>query len=421
MQSVSAELINERAEQECYDLGNGTINCLFIGYGSNVFERDENGNLVTFKQMIRKAELDENKNIVFEFRNDNNVTFKPFGILRNGNKVFMEDLTPQQRQDLNFSIIKNSSRDDYKFGLTFNKINNLDYIGLKLESNLPVTPIVYNYTPEGIYDDTNFTQYELIDIVIKNRRITFRDLVEYGFNVSFNKTEKEVMIDLRDKEGFIIVDPSVVYTLDANDGHISLVGGSCVNVNDTLTTATMGEDYRTADHFETNSYISVNTSIIPDDATIEFFRIRTYAHSYSKTAHLPITWSILYRRSVDDSDLGDLGCSDVVKFSGGNSMGTLNWAGTTGYKIKGNAVNNVNVTGWTNVRMEETWAVNSGEHALVDWRTSEYGSTLPSYYINYTVPSAEEQIILISKQSVYPFIAIFGILFVGGVLNAKKK
>lgn len=419
---VNATILNQKTEETC---NNGV--CVRTIYQNDVFTPD----LKSFNQLINKANIDENKSIIYEFRDGFYVKFEPL-IVSNGIKYYVKDLPQNKRNRLNYGAIINRFRDEAKFNMNLDNAQDLDYIGLKVDTNIPIELIHYNYTKSGIYTDRNPDVYDVYDMVIANKyRISFTDLIEQGYNISFDIPKREIYIDLRNKQGSLTLDPTSTFYSNSNDGHLthddSQAGDPCTSASSSTTTNTVSDDNFFVNVF-THSYLSFDTSSIPDDATISSVNLKTYAHSYAKRLGRGSSpnWVVQYK--YKKIDYGVLDCSDAFGFTD-TATGNLDWAETIGWKTKSVSTSSIDLTGFSSYRLLPGWAsLGANEQEIATWRASEYSgtSTDPILEITYTLPApapTENPKLIKNNRSIFPLVILVAFMIIAsrGVFVVDRR
>ncbi len=174
------------------------------------------------------------------------------------------------------------------------------------------------------------------------------------------------------------------------DGSIRFDGTSYV-VENSIFTSSMGFDNKDPREYENRTYLSFNTSVIPDDSTILIAHLFVYVDSYAVSSGTTPSWIVDYK--MGPNIIGTTLTSEDWGDPGFVSAGTLDYAETTGWKdfvISQSRNSDISVTGQTDFELVGTWAgsVQNNKLALVSIRETEYAGTSydPYVTIQYEIP-----------------------------------
>ncbi|MFH0952466.1 MAG: right-handed parallel beta-helix repeat-containing protein [Patescibacteria group bacterium] len=224
--------------------------------------------------------------------------------------------------------------------------------------------------------DHSVVQNDDHKIIIDNLlRLDFSDLVNSGYQVDLS-TERVRITNLQN--GWNVLDPSPYASTAAADGQITSLGiaasngtTSAIDLNNVA-----GEVY-------IKSYLSFDTSDLPDGATVTASDVNTYADSYTKSKTEDTIYSVQYYTQSDcigaALDSGDYSC-------GNSDSGSLDWANTTGNKSKTLTTPDarINKTGDTDFRLQPGWTVAAGNYKGAVMRQTEYTGTTTDPYLDVT-------------------------------------
>lgn len=421
--AVNAQILDENTEVNC---NKGLCNWTQT-MGKRFHEY--NGSYTYFNEYINSVSL---SNVIGQISlSGTQVNLIPI-LNHNSQNVELSDISPIVGTQLDYNTFVDIQRDGSKFTIEFNMVEGLNKIGFRVESNKPIRYIDYNYTPEGIYEVSNAISlnpfepvepiesipiYEVTDLVIGELRYSFVDLIENGFNISYDKRRDILWIDLQGMEGHIVADPTYSFYSDNTDACLEWGGGICSATNpvyDTTSTLRITDDHTFAfpADMSQQAYFMFNTSTLPDDAILTIASLKHYVSGYFASRGYRLTWNIHYYSN--QSYFGDLDCGDKAT----DYEGTSNWGGTIGAKTLWMNVSRINKTGYTNYRLLDGWTPVTPQWAYVQVRTSEYAGTIydPQLLILYELPIEEEP--LKKKKQVYPYILLLIMLFT--VLNMKN-
>ena len=172
------------------------------------------------------------------------------------------------------------------------------------------------------------------------------------------------------------------------DGFWSYIEATgCAGTNTTGTTFTISDNHSVGSPAESYGGLEFDLSGIPVGSTINTVSLRTYAHSFSKTRGLSVTWTVVYYYQTMVLGANPFTCTE---FFGGTLDGSLNWSGTVGWKAKSISTAAITPGGNVSFRLQAGWRhVASGKYAAAEARAVEYAGTSsdPILRIDYTPPS----------------------------------
>ena len=377
----TAEILDERTELSC----NGR-SCSWTQTQGKRFHEYEN-NHYYFNEYITSQE--SQGALSQESLDNTEVTLTPL-VEYNNQEIEITNLSSVIGNQLNYQTTVDQYRDDTKFSINFNTLENLNRIGFKVTSNKDISYRTYNYTPEGVYDEDNFIQYEVTDLIIDELGYSFTDLIESGFEIEYDKENDILWINLEGLEGNIDADPIYSFYSESTDSSLQFVGGSCSgSIYNTTSTFRITDDHQLAPPADMSeqAYLMFNTSSISEDVTLLSASVKVYASLFKSTRRYSPTWNINYYSN--ESYIGDLDCNDVFY----RGEGTSDWGGTTGFKTKFINHTWINTTGYTNYRLLDGWTPSTGQYAYVEVRASEYSGTTydPLLQVLYETPVGDNE------------------------------
>ncbi|MCD4759279.1 DNRLRE domain-containing protein [archaeon] len=381
IETQTTTILDERTEQTC-----NKTTCEWTQTMGKRFHEYEN-DFYYFNEYITSQESQGNFNQ--ESLDNTEVTLTPI-INYQDQEIEITNLSSIIGNQLNYQTTIDQYRDNTKFSINFNTLENLNKIGFKITSNKEINYRTYNYTPEGSYNEGSFVQYEVTDLIIDELRYSFTDLIESDFEIEYDKRSDILWINLEGLGGNIDADPTYSFYSDNTDACLRFTGGSCDAINPVYnTSSTLNiKDDRTSALFAVKevAFFMFNTSTIADDAILSLASIKFYAQGYVASRDYTPTYNVHYYSNM--SYFGDLDCNDKA-FTG---EGTKDWGGTTGAKTHFVNVSNINVTGYTNYRLLDGWTPTTPQYAYIVVRTSEYTGTTsdPQLLIQYEIPEDNE-------------------------------
>ncbi len=193
------------------------------------------------------------------------------------------------------------------------------------------------------------------------------------------------------------------YSVAGADGQITNAGGvktvDSTSQNSQLTISTVGAGS------ETRSYVSFNTSSIPDDATVTIANVSIYAAGYAIAGESNPTWNVDYRMGKDV--IGVPLTSGAYGNGGFSSAGSLNYGGIRGYKnftVPSGRFSDISLTGQTDFELAPMWAGDMlpAEAASLTIDQTEYAGTSydPFMMITYTQSVTSNSTILAPVKSI---------------------
>ena len=395
---VSAEIIDEKTEKSCVD-----GSCELIYYSSDVF-KEYNDQFWTFED-FSSGYVTEDYDIVYNYEDGTQITLTPFGIYK-GNKYYIKDLDPSIQAQIDFNTILEDFRDDSKFTINMKKVKFLTAIGFQVTSNKPIAEFVQEYPESGIFDEFNPPEiYSVTELQIGGIGFSYLDLLENGFDVSYSNYEFLIDISDRPDNSIIDLDPLSTYYSKASDGFWTL--NPACSASSTGTTYLIGSSLTVGDK-EFIGAENYNTSLIPDDATINEIRIQHYVNTkFATRGFTPSSWDVLHK--YDGKEFATpLSCTDYIITEPFVQIDH----GSTGWKNYTIDTTKINVSGFTGYSYTDTWGgeLTGIQEAYIAIRTSEYTGTTydPRITINYTeyvAPVDDEE----PKEPVWDAILIFSL------------
>ena len=370
----STTILDERTELKCSDdqcqmeIGNPR----FIRY---------NDELMYFKDFSTLSET-ETKDIRNVQLDGVEITYTPF-IIKDGKEIDIKDTSTL---GLDYNFINNNEQDFSKFTIEFNRITGLTEFGVRVSSNYPITYKTFNHTVEGVYINIDPKIVEVTNLYTNGREISYVPEIDNGLDVRFDKKTNSMYFTILPSISNepISIDPIITFNSTSDDGHLvyAMSPFVCIGSSSGGTTSAIAKNYGTMT--EAHTIIPFNTSIIPDDATIEQVQLQHYRHSYtSRISSTPLDlWMVNYY--YGQTDIGALFCGDGIQITGG--QGSINWSAVTGWRTKNVGTITINKTGWTNYKLSPKWVLyGAADEAQANMRTSEYaGYYDPRLVVNYT-------------------------------------
>ncbi len=248
------------------------------------------------------------------------------------------------------------------------------------------------------------SNYSLFNFTTGNVSLNFNSSTVTAYSLHYNCTNTSSVLwapDLYPHQGIEIsftlpnynqppTNTSNVSLSPDEDGSIRFDGTSYV-VETGIPTSSMGLDNKDPVEYENRTYLSFNTSVIPDDSTILIAHLWLYVDSYDVSPGTHPAWIVDYK--MGPSIIGTTLTSDDWGDPGFVSAGTLDYNQTTGWKdfiVSSSRHIDINVTGQTDFELVGTWAgsVQNNKKALVSIRETEYAGTSfdPYITIQYAIP-----------------------------------
>jgi len=427
MVSGSPNIIDEKTEVQC---NNGV--CSWTQTQGKRFQ-EYNGEYLYFEEFMDSASI---SNIIGQNTlSGTQVSLMPVVSL-NDEQYNLGDVPSLMGDQISFETFVNNGRDETEFTVNLNVVDGMDRVGYRVVSNEPISYISYNYTPSGVYETEPINSfnpsitpsvdeipvYWVTDLVIGDLSYSFVDLIEDGYNFTYNRRTDTLWIDLTNHSGNIDIDPIYSFYSDSTDGSLYLRGipSACISAVDTATTTLRIEDDNIlAPLYKTwVAFFMFNTSTIDESANLLASSLKVYAHNYRSTKRYTPTWDVDYYSGK--TYLDTLDCSDFFLVS--TNEGDSDWAGTTGSKTLFVNLSNINITGYTNYRLRDGWTPPAGKYGRITVRTSEFAGTAsdPILQVLYEETVEEEEFIGIENKQVYPVLLLVMMIFVA-TNQARKR
>nr|MBA4405245.1 hypothetical protein [Nanoarchaeum sp.] len=380
IEQETTTILDERTEQTC----NGNT-CEWTQYAGNKFY-NYNNEFYYFSDYTTSHESEGNFNQ--NTLGNTEITLTPV-VNYQDSDVEIADLPNIIGDQLNYRTTVNQYRDNTKFSINFNTLENLNRIGFKVTSNKPIRYFDYNYTPEGIYEidpvrPVEIPNYQMTDLIIGELRYSFVDLVESNFDIEYDKTNDILWINLEGLDGNIEADPVYTFYSESQDGSLYFNPTCSGAMYDTANTLSVAADSYVNPAIIYYAYFMFDTSTINNYYTLNSSSLTIYAHSYASTKYYNPVWNVSY--SSNKGYLGSLDCSDSPEETVYNPEGWFNYNGTTSWKSTSINVSSINTTGFTNFELIPGWTPAAGQYGDLKLRTSEYPSYQPYLNITYTIP-----------------------------------
>ncbi|MBU1952001.1 hypothetical protein KJ733_03765, partial [Patescibacteria group bacterium] len=350
------EVVNEK--QLRYRDKNGKFNDRF--FPEENFYQDSSDNWQTIDTQLDIAS-EEDSRVSF------NVNGRPFilrpAVVIDGRTQPVDMLSPDIRSQLQMRLEVQEIDQGNKWSHIFFRLPEIEAIEFLVES-----------------DNHTITNLDPTSLVIDEQLLlNFSDLAESGFNVSVTPTKIRVT---GLKNGWNILDPTdTFYSTSGVDGYISY--GITYGVVTNTTESYIRDDDALSPNAEYRSYLSFDTSSISDGVTVIASDVNTYASGFVKTKFMDSTFPVRYY-SGQDCIGATLDSADWNSCTTDHS--TLDWAETTGWKSKSlsSPASAVNLTGDTDFRLVENFAVSTGQQKFATMRQTEYADTTSDPYLDVT-------------------------------------
>ncbi|MFA5107823.1 MAG: hypothetical protein WC497_05915 [Patescibacteria group bacterium] len=297
-------------------------------------------------------------------------------IVQKGKRKYIDELSKRQAKKLGYRVEFDAQNRFTKWTSYFENDGSISESGYTLVTNL-LSRFVESR------DNGKLTALNLI--LDDSIQVSFDDLVSSGFTI--DRRDNDVAIT-GFGTGEVSLDPSLFFfSTAAVDGYIKsadCTSGTIYDIYTTSTVASVGEDHYSscagATYNDDRMYLSFDTSALSDSITITSATLNIYANSYTYWKYAPSTWDIDYYMGTDDIgaslDSGDWGAV-------GSYDGTLDWAGSTGWKAYAIASpTNVSINGDTDFELRYAWTPNgSDRYSWANGRMSEYTGVSSDPYL----------------------------------------
>ncbi|MFH0818087.1 MAG: hypothetical protein V1909_05655, partial [Candidatus Micrarchaeota archaeon] len=258
-----------------------------------------------------------------------------------------------------FSNITNFTK---SYSMFFNSTR-LGFLESGLESQLSANSLL-------LAESATDSNYSLFSPSAGNMSLNFNSSTVTAYSLHYGCENTSAVLwtpDLRPQQGIELrftlpnytqppTNTSTVHISPGEDGSIRFDGTSYV-VQTAIPVSSMGFDNKASVEYENRTYLSFNTSAIPDDSTILIAHLWLYVDSYDVSLGTNPSWIVDYKMgpsiigtTLTSADWGDLGFV---------SAGTLGYSETTGWKdfiVSSSRHPDINVTGQTDFELVGTWA-----------------------------------------------------------------
>jgi archaellum component FlaG (FlaF/FlaG flagellin family) len=186
-----------------------------------------------------------------------------------------------------------------------------------------------------------------------------------------------------------------IYSSRYADGEVNKKGGAYI-VNDMMNVSGIGLNYTPDGAMEeSRTYLSFDTSVIPDNAAVQTAGI--YAYVFRYYANVSPTWYVNYSKA--NNVIGNNLTSGV--WGPFSYVGRANYAGTTGWKLHNMSGSYINKQGDTDFELKPGWAITvlgRWDNISIIESENNYPSYMPFLLLTYQRLNASQDILLPTKD-----------------------